>query len=235
MKYTAGTELYPADRLELHAKLIDDVMAAGGVRTARKSLGVIVTAGPPGVGKSTALEKDARFADFRDIDADDFKDELLIDARRRGDITRWLSHELGDGRSVSERELSAFVHAESTTIANTMRNRCLASGENVIIHGTLSSLMHTDEILQDLNQYGYHKLTIFDVERPSEQAVEQALRRWWDDRIADRDGLGGRFVARKTIEDQYEPGAIESRCADNAIRLRSQAELLDWNVELVKL
>lgn len=75
-----------------------------------------------------------------------------------------------------------------------MRTRSLAAGENIIIHGTLASVSYADELLRDLDQYGYQNLTIISVDRPASDASDQALRRWWDDRLTNKDGLGGRFV-----------------------------------------
>jgi hypothetical protein len=166
------------------------------------------------------------------VDADRFKDSLLLREQADGTLNQFLGHTLSDEREVSVRELSGFVHAESTTIANTMRDRCLAEGENIIIHGTLSSTDHTDELLQQLDLYGYANLVIFDIEVSVDRAIDQALGRWWDDRISNPDGLGGRFVSPDTVRRQYSAGELVSNCAKNAQILHDRADSLGWNVDL---
>ncbi|MGG7464768.1 zeta toxin family protein [Plantibacter sp. YIM 135347] len=231
--YSDDGELYDADRLELHLELIADELAKQPAVSQQNSLGIVVTAGPPGAGKSTALSADPALATYRHIDADAFKDPLLMG--EQDVLAELLKYTLADGRPVSLRELAGFVHAESTTIASTMRERCLANGENIIIHGTLSSTDHTTELLSQLDQHQYRRLVIYDVETTAEQAIEQALGRWWADREANRDGMGGRFVSPDTIRKQYAPGAPVSNCAANADALRGVAEGLGWTVELNRL
>ncbi|MFZ4895413.1 zeta toxin family protein [Plantibacter sp. Mn2098] len=233
-QYSDDGELYDPDRLTLHLDLIEAEMAKHTGITKKNSLGIVVTAGPPGAGKSTALSADPLLRSYRSIDADAFKDPLLL-GERDGALAPFLEHRLSDGRPVSLRELSAWVHAESTTIASTMRERCLADGENVIVHGTLSSADHTTELLEQLDQYSYRHLVIYDVETTSERAVDQALGRWWADREANGDGLGGRFVTPDSIRQQYTSDAAVSDCAANAIALRDTAEALDWTVDLKQL
>jgi dephospho-CoA kinase len=235
VKYTGGNDLYPVERLDLHNRMIDDQLAKQGEASTDKKLGVVVTAGPPGAGKSAAVRGEPSFLGYRDIDADDFKDELLRDAQGQGDLTKWLGRGLCDGRPVSERELSGYVHAESTIIASTMRERCLAAGENIIIQGTLSDDTQPREIVEELDRYGYSDLIIVDVEVPQEKAIERALERWWAERVSLKDGIGGRFISPETIANQWAPGQTKSICAANAELLRELAESFEWDVDLREL
>lgn len=228
--YSDG-DLYAADRLRFHYRLVDEVRAqqsasSGGSMTA------VVTAGPPGAGKSTVLDGASSMAGFRHVDADSFKDALLGDAQQRGLLQRWTATSLSDGRPVAPRELAGFVHAESTAVADAMRDACLAAGEDLIIHGTLSSAAYVDQLLAELDDYGYAKLVIYDVEVPAAQAIEQALGRWWRVREAGKDPLGGRFVPPDAIGSYFAADSERSRTATNAIALRDRAEALGWDVEL---
>ncbi|RLP76553.1 zeta toxin protein [Mycetocola tolaasinivorans] len=223
--------LYDASRLRLHGELIDTARrknpgAFGG------ALAAVVTAGPPGAGKSTALALDPRLEGFRDIDADDFKDALLIDARERGLLDRWLHDTLEDGRPIMPRELAGFVHAESTALADAMREDCLVDGENIVIHGTLSSIEYVGELLAELDGFGYEQLIIYDVEVPAEIAVERALDRWWSTREAGVDPLGGRFVPPAGIRAYYPEDISRAVTAANAQMLHDRAARLGWDVEL---
>ncbi|RLP81378.1 zeta toxin protein [Mycetocola lacteus] len=223
--------LYDTSRLRFQEDLIATARdrnpgSFGGV------LAAVVTAGPPGAGKSTALANDPRLAGFRDIDADDFKDALLLDARDRGLLDHWLSTSLDDGRPIMPRELAGFVHAESTAIADAMREACLIDGENIVIHGTLSSIDYVGALLAELDEFGYEQLIIYDVEVPAEVAVERALDRWWSARELGTDPLGGRFVPPAGIRAYYPDDAARAVTAANAQALHDRAYRLGWDVDL---
>ncbi len=238
-KYSADGVLYSIDRLKFHEALVAESRSQSKVKT-DGTLAAVVTAGPPGAGKTTALLKEGRFEGYRQIDADEFKDRLLLDSSLQDQLAPWLETSLLDSRPVAPRELSSFVHAESTAIADAMRDACLADGENIVIHGTLSSTSYIDDLLTELDRYGYERLVIFDVEVPIERAVEQALNRWWQLRESGEDPLGGRFIAPAAIRSYYpisQPGravrAVESITAENARHFRDRASDLGWDVELV--
>lgn len=117
---------------------------------------------------------------------------------------------------------------------------CMADGENIVIHGTLSSTSYMDDLLTELDRYGYERLVIFDVEVPVEKAVEQALDRWWQVRDAGKDPLGGRFISPAAIRSYYshrdpsEPAQpARSITAENARQFRDRASDLGWDVELI--
>lgn len=234
-RYSDDGELYEATRLQLHSRLIETELAKKSNVSKQGNLGVIVTAGPPGAGKSTALRADRSLETYRDVDADSFKDALLIWERNAGTLDGLSNHVLPDGNPVAPREIASFVHAESTTVAAAMRERCLANGENIIVHGTLASSGYTDELLQQLDRYSYSRLVIYDVETSVENAIEQALSRWWTDRQSNAEGLGGRFVAPEAIRRHYAPGEVESRCAQNAADLHDRARRLGWSVDLRRI
>jgi hypothetical protein len=174
LRYAPDGFLYTAERLRLH----EELLAAHADRTPAPSddgtLAVVVTAGPPGAGKSTALARMPELDDYRHVDADDFKDALLERAAADGLLDGWTGNVLVDGRPVQPRELAGFVHAESTAVADTLRRRSLRDGENVVVHGTLSSVDYLDDLLSELDDAGYDHLRIVDVEVPFDAALEQA-------------------------------------------------------------
>jgi adenylate kinase family enzyme len=230
--FSTDGELYEPARLRFHDELID---AALTEMQAERSgpLTAVVTAGPPGAGKTTAIAARADLAGFRHIDADAFKDALLIESRDSGRLDRWMSRELSDGRPVSVRELSAFVHAESTAVANRMRQRILQHQENVVILGTLSSTEHLEALLGDLDEHGYEALIVLRAEVPAVTAVRRSTDRWWRDRCELRSGLGGRFVPSAVIQELYDDASATSRCAANAEAFRRRAEEYGWVATLV--
>jgi hypothetical protein len=228
-------DLYDPDRLELHDALIEEQLAVGSVPTGDSMLVVVVTAGPPGAGKSTAVARHPEFADFRDIDADHFKDALLVRARDDGLLDGWTSEPLADGRPVAPRELATFVHAESTVLAAAFRGRAFERGENVMIHGTLADPQVIDDLLAAFDVAGYDRLIIVDVEVPLAVATERALSRWWEVREADVDPLGGRFVPPRAIAAYYPADPEVSITRGNADELARRADALDWDVTLERV
>lgn len=224
--------LYDIDRMHLHDELVRQRRAASPAAARGHQLAAVVTAGPPGAGKTTVVARDPALARFCGVDADDFKDALLVDAQLQGHLERWTSMTLCDGRPVAPRELAGFVHAESTAVADAMREACLVDGEDILIHGTLSSTDYVDQLLAELDEFGYGRLVIYDVEVPAGQAVERALQRWWSVRTSGRDALGGRFLPPDAIRGYYPSGAGRSKTAANAVALRDRAQDLGWNVEL---
>ncbi|SDY55528.1 zeta toxin family protein [Herbiconiux ginsengi] len=230
--FSTDGELYEPARLRFHDELIDAALTEMQADQVGP-LTAVITAGPPGAGKTTAVAGRAEFAGYRHIDADAFKDALLVESRDSGRLDQWMSHELSDGRPVSVRELSAFVHAESTAIANRMRQRSLQHQESVVIQGTLASTEHLEALLGDLDEHGYEALAVVRAEVPAQTAVRRSTDRWWTDRCRRHSGLGGRFVPPLVIEELYPSGEAVSRCSANADALRRRAEEYGWVVTLV--
>ncbi|MBF4602983.1 dephospho-CoA kinase [Curtobacterium sp. PhB142] len=231
--YAPDGFLYEASRLRFHESVLEEHRALTPSPVTDGSLAVVVTAGPPGSGKSTALERMPELCGYRSIDADEFKDPLLLRAQADGLVDRWTARRLADDRPVQLREIAGFVHAESTTVADTLRRRALRNGENVVVHGTLSSVDYLDDLLAELDDAGYEKLRIVTVEVPLETAIAQATDRWWSVRDAATDPLGGRFVPEAAIRRYYPTGSTESVCGANARVLGDRAADLGWDVSIV--
>jgi hypothetical protein len=230
----SDADLYTPERLDVHDELVAARLAAAPSAVSDGTLAVVVTAGPPGAGKSTALARYPEFAGFRAIDADDFKDDLLVRAQRDGLLDRWTVETLPDERPIAPRELATYVHAESTVIATAYREAAFDRGENVLVHGTLADPQTIDDLLGAFGDADYERLVIVDVEVPQAVAVERALGRWWTGRTSD-DPLGGRFVPPAAIGRYYPDGTDESVTLRNADEFARRAEALDWDVALERL
>ncbi|MFJ4027893.1 zeta toxin family protein [Paenarthrobacter sp. NPDC089989] len=189
-----------------------DVMTAGHA--------VVIAAGPPGAGKTEAL-KTLDLKGYRLIDPDDAKDLILDDAERHGLLGYRHKYTLPDGKPVGVRELASHVHTISTRTTNLVRQMALATGENVIIDGTLSWEKLPAQYIDELFVSRYEEVDIVDVETIRETAIERARQRWWSGRLQDP-VMGGRFVPDAVIEHCYASGP-ESICAANALKLAKMA------------
>lgn len=179
----------------------------------------IITAGPPGAGKTTALEE--LLHNHRRIDPDKIKDILLARLDRAGLLDERRRYELLDGEPVQPGELAWWVHRASTDVADTVRQVSLSMGENFAMEGTLSWGPLVGDYTGELATFDYESLVVLDVEVPFGVAVEQARARWWADRATT--GLGGRFLSDAAIAAYYPDNQRVSTCATRARDLFEEA------------
>lgn len=176
----------------------------------------VVTAGPPGAGKSTWVEKVEGFETYRRIDSDEIKDLLLAELAATGLLDHALSHTLLDGRQILRRELAGWVHNASTTAWNRVIRASMRRRENLIIEGTLKWEPLAEQYDADLRRFRYESLHIIDVEVDESMAIESARQRWWRGRCTDP--LGGRFMLDESVDEAFlDP--THSKCAVNADEL----------------
>ncbi|WP_179273302.1 MULTISPECIES: zeta toxin family protein [unclassified Rhodococcus (in: high G+C Gram-positive bacteria)] len=180
----------------------------------------LATAGPPGVGKSSSIDR-RRLAGqgWRVLDADVIKDYLLRDAVAYGVYDDLLDRTLSDGHPVMPRELATLVHSESTMLLDAITEICTARGENIVLEGTFSWPGLGPRLLADLAYADYEKFTILDVEAPAEITRARALTRWWRgrlDAISGGDPFGGRFTPGFVIDALYTDDTQVTICARNA-------------------
>lgn len=203
--------------------LADDVLLADVADQYRRSqpdgalggLAVVVTAGPPGAGKSRAVA--SLSARHRRIDSDDVKDLLLARAEKEGLLADRGAHRLADDRIVRPAELAGWVHRASTDVADLVRAESLALGENIIVEGTLGWPDLIDIYATELADSDYAKLTVLSVEVPQAVAIKQARARWWSGRLI-ASGLGGRFLPDAAL-GPFFPTAAVSICVARAREL----------------
>jgi predicted kinase len=204
------------------------------VRRDRKA---IVLAGPPGAGKSTAqaalIEATGTLrAHWLAVNADDFKDELLLEAISDGTyLGRLVPEEVRSleeaGEKFYPRELASLVHAESSILAKKARNEALEAGMNIVIDGTLGNEKQA-RILMDLLAAAGYDVLVADVETTQEISEARTVARWERGYLAAENGyaesgvdavLGGRWVPPSFPASLYAgPGAVESVCAAVAAR-----------------
>lgn len=219
----ATTNLYPRSdraRHNFHRELIDAYLrAAPNVRQDGKA--ALITAGPPGAGKSTSIARRNLAGDgWRVIDADRIKVMLLERAVHDGIYKDLLSRDLADAHPIMANELASLVHSESTDLADRILRRSLSDRENVVVEGTLSWSGLRDRYLEQFASNDYRKITILDVEVDQPTAIRQARLRWWDGRqetIQGLSSLGGRFTPREAIDFLYSRGNRYSACNTNAV------------------
>lgn len=180
----------------------------------------IITAGPPGAGKSTALGPLLRR--HRRIDPDEIKDILLVRLEQAGLLEQRRRYRLLDDREVQPGELAWWVHRASTDVADMVRRVSLTLGENFAMEGTLAWGPLVGGYSAELATYDYEALVVLDVEVPFPIAVERARQRWWTARTAGR-GVGGRFLPDAAIAAYYPDTPRVSVCATRARDLFDEA------------
>lgn len=181
----------------------------------------VVSAGPPGAGKTTMLR--ARIPDideYRVIDADIIKDHIIEQALSDGIYDHLLAGApFADGHQLAPRELSALAHLESVSLADQIRRDCVSRKENVIIEGTLTWHGQGPTIFRELSDHNYTDVAVYGIDVDQATAHRQALGRWWQQRtqwIAGQDPLGGRFTPADAIDICYPTSGGESICIVNA-------------------
>lgn len=218
--YVPGTAL-PTDRLRYQRVLLDELLAEGTGDIEKGGLAAIITAGPPGAGKTT-IRKSLGMGGpgWRVIDADEIKVRLLQDAVWDGRFDSVFTHRLADGYSIMPNEVSTLVHNESVDLANKLIERCLEAQENIVIEGTMSWEGLPKRYLGWLELNDYNTVTLLDVEVPQATALGHAFTRWAEGRIGTINRThtgGGRFTPRDAITALYDSEAGYSKCNRNAV------------------
>nr|WP_221220615.1 zeta toxin family protein [Mycolicibacterium sp. BK634] len=228
--------LYAADRTRagVRKQIVNRYLDLASPRQDGRS--AIITAGPPGAGKSTTLSTEIPdLDDYRILDADVVKEYLIEQAMADGIYDDLLVRILADNHPIAPNELAALVHDESVQIIESIRQTCLAHRENIVVEATLQWDDHGPSIFGQLAANDYATVRILAVEADRALVHEQALDRWWRRRREWTDGqrrLGGRFVPPAAIDRCY-PAIGRSTCSENAIALIDRAR--GGEIERVRL
>lgn len=224
------------ERTELHRKILDEAKEAclGKPRTRQAA---IFTAGPGGVGKSTAWHKigelqrsgdqfgekvgeaihGVRPEDCVALDPDSFKEALV----RHGGLPALPaeSRYLADGREVAPAECASLLHMESIHLEYTFGQWARAEGYNVVFDGTLRNLQYQEKLLENLEKEGYSNRTVISVEAPLGDVLNRNAGRWENGRNefdAGRSKGGGRMAPQALIEALYDSNRSQSTGRENA-------------------
>lgn len=192
-----GGSMPTGHRARIQAAVREQYLADGDSLVVREHRAAIVTAGPPGAGKSTAIKSIPDAEGYRRLDPDEIKDLLIRQALRDGDYAAQLAHVLADGHQLLPREMSQLFHAEALQITDQIRGICLRRGENIVLEGTLSWRPLAGQLVGQLDRADYQQLTVVSVDVDHEEAHSRAMGRWWEGRqaaITGVDPLGGRYI-----------------------------------------
>ena len=218
--------MYASDigRRRFRKHLVNKYLANSSPQVGRLA---IVTAGPPGAGKTTLLRAEVKMlSQYRILDADEIKDDLIDQAVSDGIYNHLLVQKLADGYGISPRELAPLVHRESVVLIEQIRQICVAKGENVVIEGTLTWPGQGPQLYGELAKSKYAAVEVFAIEIDRALAHAQALSRWWGGRqlwVTGADPRGGRFMPPGFIDMCYS-GTVHSVCSANALDMINLAQ-----------
>lgn len=217
------------ERQKVHRKILREFFAQNVAQGGQ----AIMTAGPPGAGKSTALNDiyartGTTAKDWLVLDADGFKDRILKQAIADGSYdTHLTTDEIrqieAGGEKIWPRERAALVHEESSYLMKAARNEAIRQRRNIIIDGTMSSESKSKELAAQLERSGYQvKVVLVDAPKPvTEARADYRWRTGYENAAAgtaadpDDQLLGGRFVPAQIIDGMYRDES-ESVCAASA-------------------
>lgn len=244
--FSPATGRATPERMELHRAILTSALE----QTAHvpKDHQAIVLAGPPGAGKTRVLEEvlsrsrdgaQADPANWRTLNSDDFKDDLLDHAIADGSYETFLKAPVirdleAAGEKFYPRELAALVHGESSFLMRQATAQALALGQNIVIDGTLSRSTRAHQMLEELARAGY-EVSVVDVEAPREVTQERVAARWRHDYLAVESGtatgptatLGGRWVPTSFSGALYGAGRDDrSVCEDVAAEVAARHQVV---------
>lgn len=220
--YIAGVPR--AGRRLLHAELLADVTVPEPAARPK----VLMTAGPPGAGKSRIVQQELRRLNLDDneclvVDPDAMKDRLLRHLVSDGTYeNRLLPKEVraaeAEGHRFFPREMAALVHEESSQLAKDLLRTGMEVGCNIVLDGVMANLASADATLRRLaTAVPNFAVTVMCIETSQEASRQRVKRRWLrgyeaamaslDEDQGSHQWLGGRFVPSEVNETIFKgPG-----------------------------
>lgn len=197
-----GSRSYTPERQAQHEAIIQDILGKhASVPTERKA---VMSGGLGGAGKGYVLEGHADIPeeDYLTIDPDQMKQELL---------SRGMVEPI---EGLLPMEMAAFIHEESSDLANLLHQVAMDKGMNIVLDTTMASEGSVMKKVKKFKDSGYDIEAVF-VDVPVSVSTESALKRHKGgvDRFRggvekDRGDLGGRFVPRSYLSGAApEPGS----------------------------
>jgi hypothetical protein len=204
-----GNRAYTPERQAQHEAIIQDILAKhADVPTERKA---VMSGGLGGAGKGYVLEGHADIpeSDYITIDPDQMKQELL---------SRGMVEQI---EGLLPLEHAAFIHEESSDLANMLHQVAMDKGMNIVLDTTMAAKKPPanpeDGVMKKIKKFqdaGYSLEAVF-VDVPVSLSKESALGRHKGGVNRFRQGidkgrgdLGGRFVPRAYLEGAApEPGS----------------------------
>jgi len=207
---------FTPERRSLHRRIIAEHRATQpDVRQDRLA---VVLAGPPGAGKSTALQRvlGSTLTRYLHVDADDFKAALLEEARRDGTLESLKPPAVRELEQSGERfyplELASLVHEESSRLAKRVRRDAIREGTNLVIDSVLKDPAAAEQMGAHLGAAGY-QVRVIDVECSYDASLARVAHRWdFSYRAAlvdEGQALGGRWVPSEYVRGVF--GGPEGR------------------------
>ena len=236
-------EAWTLERMRLHRTILDEAKAECA-DLPRDGAAVLLTAGPPGAGKGTALQmlRDRQGDDtelgqalgrvhgadpgqYVVLDPDQFKEAII---RHRGGPTLPAdAYQLPGGRHLAPAELASLLHRESSFLQDTFERWARSEGYNLPYDATMKNMDKTRALLGDLAREGYSARVTLSVEVPLQACLEQNALRWETGRGAferGEDSYGGRMVPESFIRALYAHSADSDYSVSRANAERLHAE-----------
>ena len=193
--HQSATGVWTPERDAIHRQIVDDVYAkAASVPNQGRA---IMSGGPAGAGKSTALGQLVNLDDYLLINPDSMKEELA----KRG-----LIPEIPGFDDLSPMERSTLVHQESRRLAAMLSRRAQADKKNLIYDTTMTSYTGTKDQINELNDAGYDKISGIFVDVPYGVSIDRTRARYAQEANAYRQGKGqgGRFLPTSAINAHFD-------------------------------
>lgn len=211
-----------ASRARLHKQIIREFFAENDAVIRDRQ--VLVMAGPPGAGKSSARREripEAEEKHWRFIDPDDFKTRLLRKMRESGEydeiVPPAVKSRIDAGEQFAPGELASLVHEESSDLAREATMISLERGERVVIDGVHGSKMKLLKRFQQLSEQGYTSIEVIAVDGPREVTRARVINRWEMGYAAFQDGTDdaayqARYVPEHITDSLYVDDDRFSAC-----------------------